>query len=258
MDKWDKDIQTSVEMYNDWYLTEAPKLFNQGKTTSESLVHALFAESNNLTDISDIIIKEHLPALRMCCDPPLAVDRLSGLANITKSSAIRPRDADINAIRQIIIPLINTSINWEVVADRVTMAVVVRNAFVQAQEQRQLDKMRRWLTNNGYLEGNEGDKHFKFRYNVAAKDQVKLPIDIAIWRPKLLCVEAKSAGDYTNTNKRKKEDVERANRLLTYRPDSSYVMLLCGYFDKKYLEFMRSNKIPCVWEHRLDDLHYHL
>jgi type II restriction enzyme len=67
--------------------------------------------------------------------------------------------------------------------------------------------------------------------------------------------EAKSAGDFTNTNKRRKEEaVKMAQLRSTYGSKVQFNLLLCGYFDSGYLGYEASEGIDWVWEHRIDDL----
>jgi hypothetical protein len=161
-----------------------------------------------------------------------------------------------------------------VVADRLCGAVadpIVRNA----QEQRQLSLIRTWLEARGYryespdLVG--GVKQmvpgtFTFRFNVAVSlesgdKQVNIPVDVAIMplgaAPGTLplLIEAKSAGDFTNTNKRRKEEAIKVAQLRrTYGGDVRFVLFLCGYFDSGYLGYEAAEGIDWVWEHRMDDL----
>jgi len=70
-----------------------------------------------------------------------------------------------------------------------------------------------------------------------------------------LLVEAKSAGDFTNVNKRRKEEAIKITQLRrTYGKDVRYVLFLCGYFDSGYLGYEAAEDIDWVWEHRIDDL----
>jgi len=70
-----------------------------------------------------------------------------------------------------------------------------------------------------------------------------------------LLIEAKSAGDYTNVNKRRKEEATKMNLLRrTYGNQVRYILLLCGYFDSGYLGFEAAEGIDWVWEHRISDL----
>lgn len=161
-----------------------------------------------------------------------------------------------------------------IVADRLCGAVanpIIRNA----QEQRQLAAIKDWLEARGYTAIELGDKTkfdemnpgtFSFRMNVPVKLEggnrgVNIPVD-AVIKPKgsakgdmPIFFEAKSAGDFTNTNKRRKEEaVKMAQLRNTYGPDISFNLFLCGYFDSGYLGYEAAEGIDWVWEHRIDDL----
>ena len=70
-----------------------------------------------------------------------------------------------------------------------------------------------------------------------------------------LMIEAKSAGDFTNTNKRRKEEAQKINQLRhTFPSGVQFVLFLCGYFDSGYLGYEAGELIDWVWEHRIDDL----
>ncbi len=91
--------------------------------------------------------------------------------------------------------------------------------------------------------------------------QVKIPIDVVIQPKKLkknrlpILIEAKSAGDFTNTNKRRKEEATKIHQLqATYGVDINFVLFLCGYFGSDYLGYEAAEGIDWVWEHRIDDL----
>ncbi|MGF0304606.1 XamI family restriction endonuclease, partial [Rhodococcus rhodochrous] len=69
-----------------------------------------------------------------------------------------------------------------------------------------------------------------------------------------LLVEAKSAGDFTNTNKRRKEEATKIRQLRkTYGSEIQLVLFLCGYFDAGYLGYEAAEGLDWVWEHRPDD-----
>lgn len=160
-----------------------------------------------------------------------------------------------------------------IVADRLCGAVanpIIRNA----QERRQLALIQAWLNARGYkyLPPGGGTRFdnmppgsFSFRLNVPVKletvKQINIPIDAAIM-PKdakkgqlPLLFEAKSAGDFTNTNKRRKEEaVKMAQLRATYGKEVQFNLFLCGYFDGGYLGYEASEGIDWVWEHRIDDM----
>jgi len=164
-----------------------------------------------------------------------------------------------------------------IVADRLCGAVsdpIIRNA----QEKRQLAGIAVWLEARGYTEhlAVSGVKFnhmqpgtYSFRMNVQVKmiddkgeeKLVNIPVDTVIM-PKTaapgdypLLIEAKSAGDFTNVNKRRKEEAQKMAQLRhTYGPTIRFGLFLCGYFDSGYLGYEAAEGIDWVWEHRIDDL----
>jgi hypothetical protein len=90
---------------------------------------------------------------------------------------------------------------------------------------------------------------------------VNIPVDVVIMPIESydsglpLLIEAKSAGDFTNVNKRRKEEAQKMAQLKsTYGDDVRFVLFLCGYFDTGYLGYEAAEGIDWVWEHRIDDL----
>jgi hypothetical protein len=70
-----------------------------------------------------------------------------------------------------------------------------------------------------------------------------------------LCIEAKSAGDFTNPNKRRKEEATKFVQLRAKHGAAiRYILLLCGYFNTAYLGYSAAEGLDWIWEHRLDDL----
>lgn len=106
---------------------------------------------------------------------------------------------------------------------------------------------------------------FSFRMNVPVTleggNQVNIPVD-AVIMPKSarpgdfpIFFEAKSAGDFTNVNKRRKEEAAKMAQLRnTYGNAVRFNLLLCGYFNCGYLGYEAAEGIDWVWEHRIDDL----
>lgn len=160
-----------------------------------------------------------------------------------------------------------------VVADRLCGAVadpIIRNA----QEKRQLSAIARFLQDRGYTEAGAGTKFnemmagtFSFHTNIpvriadGAEEKINIPVD-AVILPKSahdgdfpLLIEAKSAGDFTNVNKRRKEEATKMQQLKhTYGHTVSYSLFLCGYFDSGYLGYEAAEGIDWIWEHRISDL----
>ncbi len=306
--RWKTDIAMSVDMYNDWFMKFAPQAFRTTRIQTTKDVEVALRSTRNMTNILPVIMRQHpeiLPTLRMSTCPPLAVDRLIGLAgvstNLVKSMEIEkklpPRmnpteiDLELAKIGSIVEKMADPDIFiWlgreepptdteihraaTIVADRLCGAVanpIIRNA----QEKRQLASIKTWLEARGYkqLHGGEGTRFdrmpagtFSFRLNVPVKleggvQRVNIPID-AVIMPKHtkkrgfpIFFEAKSAGDFTNTNKRRKEEaVKMAQLRSTYGKKVQFNLFLCGYFDSGYLGYEAAEGIDWVWEHRIDDL----
>lgn len=161
-----------------------------------------------------------------------------------------------------------------IVADRLCGAVanpIIRNA----QEKRQLSAIKAWLEQNGYKQSSKESSFlptsmdagtFAFHLNITARHEngvkdINIPIDVVIM-PKNARVgdfpilfEAKSAGDFTNTNKRRKEEATKISQLrFTFGEMVRFNLFLCGYFDSGYLGYEAAEGIDWVWEHRIDDL----
>ena len=306
-DRWKQDIAMSVDMYNAWFIRFAPEAYRTTRSETIKTVEATLEATQNLTNVGVEQLKANpwsLPALRMSTCPPLAVDRLIGLAGVSgnlvktmeKDNRLPPRvsrselDGDLEKIQKIIEKMADPDIFvWlgraqnpskkelyraaTIVADRLCGAVanpIIRNA----QEKRQLSAMNEWLTNSGYrnLPASEGVKYnemkpgtFSFRLNVPVEREstgkaINIPVD-AVVMPKAakpgsfpLLIEAKSAGDFANVNKRRKEEAAKMTQLRrTHGAEVRFVLFLCGYFDSGYLGYEAAEGIDWVWEHRIDD-----
>lgn len=304
-DRWKADIALSVDLYNNWFMEFAPKTFRDARVRTTTQVEDALKTTVNLTDIKPETLAANpgvLPMLRMATCPPLARDRLIGLAGVPKNLVERMENGklptrmaevamstELKKISTIIRKMADPDIFvWldrksaataeevhraaTVVADRLCGAVadpIVRNA----QERRQLELIGKWLETRGYkkLEAGQGTKFdemppgtYSFRMNVPVKQEgsaktVNIPID-AIIMPKSakkelpLLIEAKSAGDFTNVNKRRKEEAQKMAQLRgTYGEQVRFALFLCGYFDSGYLGYEAAEGIDWVWEHRIDD-----
>lgn len=309
MDKphlWKEDVARSVDMYNQWFLEFAPAAFRDTRVETTKQVEHSLEITRYLRDIDPATFRANptiLPTLRMSTCPPIAVDRLVGLAGVSKSlvenlekeQRVPPRmaeanvDRDLGRIGDIIERLADPDIFvWlarrdepteaevhraaTIVADRLCGAVanpIIRNA----QESRQLAKMKAWLEARGYTEVPAGSRvefremepgTFSFRLNVqvlaGTTKPVNIPVD-AVIMPKAaapgqlpILIEAKSAGDFTNTNKRRKEEAVKMAQLQAAYAGVPFVLFLCGYFDSGYLGYEAAEGIDWIWEHRIDDL----
>ncbi len=305
---WKADTRASVDQFNQWFMTYAPKAYRDTRIKTVEHVEQGLRMTADLTTITPEVIKKHpaiLQALRMSTCPPLARDRLIGLADSSKSLvgtleegklpsqlSTELLDEHLDRIVGILLRMLDVDIfPWlaekrrpteeeryrssTIVADRLCGAVaepIVRNA----QEKRQLALIEKYLTKRGYklkppAAGTVIDKMepgtFAFRFNVKVKNSrsdaktINIPVD-AIIQPKAaklphlpVLVEAKSAGDFTNVNKRRKEEATKINQLkATYGEQVAFVLFLCGYFDAAYLGYEAAEGIDWIWEHRMDDL----
>ncbi len=306
--QWKNDIAQSVDMYNDWFMKFAPQAFRNTRIQTTKDVEAALAATGNLLSIQPSVIRQHpeiLPTLRMATCPPIAVDRLIGLAGVSTNlvkcmelnkklplrMSVTEADQHLAKISTIIQKMADPDIFvWlgrkaqpteteihraaTIVADRLCGAVanpIIRNA----QERRQLAAIKAWLEQRGYSQIPQGDGTtydtmtpgtFSFRMNVpvtleGGTQTVNIPID-AVIMPKSaqagdfpVFFEAKSAGDFTNTNKRRKEEAVKMSQLRsTYGSKVKFNLFLCGYFDSGYLGYEAAEGIDWVWEHRIDDL----
>ena len=304
--KWKVDIAQSVDMYNQWFMNFAPKAFRDTRIEATKDVKAALGNTDNLTNVTPDILREWpgaLSTLRMSTCPPLAVDRLIGLAGVSPNLVktleqdklpARMKRADLDAGLTMIVDIIEKMADpdifvWigrdkppakaeihraaTIVADRLCGSVanpIIRNA----QERRQLAYIAEWLEARGYImlpDGYNGTFRemppgtYSFRMNVPVGGEdggntINIPVDAVIMRQTAregefpLLVEAKSAGDFTNTNKRRKEEAQKVNQLRhTYGGDVEFMLFLCGYFDSGYLGYEAAEGIDWVWEHRIDD-----
>lgn len=306
---WKNDINSSVDLYNTWFIEFAPKAFRETRISTARSVDQALRKTEFLNNISPEILEKHpdvLPILRMSTCPPIARDRLVGLAGVSKSLVQNMEDTEnphispkmkksliiqeLQKISDIIKKMADPDIfTWlpdsrnpddaeierssTIIADRLCGAVanpIIRNA----QEKRQLAAITAFLEDKGYRLADIGTHYnempagtFSFHTNIpvyvagAAGDTVNIPVDVAIMPLSAskgdipLLIEAKSAGDFTNVNKRRKEEAAKMQQLKnTFGCDVSYSLFLCGYFDSGYLGYEAAEGIDWIWEHRIGDL----
>jgi hypothetical protein len=293
-----------VDQFNQWFMAFAPQAFRSTRLNTTAQVRAALIATNDLRNIDCTTLMSNpiaLPTLRMCTAPPLAVDRLVGLASANKSLigsmeegklAVRMKaellNENLTKICRVLSKLLDRDIfPWldskmdptdherdrasTIVADRLCSAVanpIVRNA----QEQRQLALIGKWLLKRGYRmqkhapndrleQMKAGTYTFRRNLQVGTTNKVNIPIDVVI-QPKKpnrnrlpILIEAKSAGDFTNTNKRRKEEATKIHQLqATFGEDVRFVLFLCGYFGSDYLGYEAAEGIDWIWEHRISDL----
>jgi len=301
---WKADIAASVDRFNQWFMRFAPEAFRSTRVKTTAHVKAALLATNDLRGLNAVTLKASpgaLPTLRMCTAPPLAVDRLIGLADASKNLVGRMEegklpakmqaadlDAELRKLCHILTRLLDRDIfPWldggagptdherdrasTIVADRLCSAVanpIVRNA----QEQRQLALIGDYLVKRGYrkqahpagkppTEMEPGTYTFRMNLPVGKALKVNIPVDVVVQPKRLrkdrlpILIEAKSAGDFTNTNKRRKEEATKIHQLqAAYGPFVAFVLFLCGYFGSDYLGYEAAEGLDWVWEHRIDDL----
>jgi hypothetical protein len=301
---WKADVHASVDLFNQWFLLFAPKAYRDSRAAATVHVEDGIRLTQDLTALTPEVLRRHpgvLQVLRMSTCPPLARDRLVGLASASKhlikvmeeKKAIPLRmpptllQENLARIADTIGRMLDADVfPWiagraapteerhrasTIVADRLCGAVsdpIIRNA----QEKRQLALIAEYLQQRGYRQqphpaGTPLDQMepgtFTFRLNVVVGGprKVNIPIDVVVQRrtPKPgglpILIEAKSAGDFTNTNKRRKEEATKIAQLKqTYGQDVEFILFLCGYFDSGYLGYEAAEGIDWIWEHRISDL----
>src|SRR5574337_796044 len=85
---WKADIAASVDGFNQWFMRFAPEAFRSTRMETTEHVKAALVATKDLRDLNAATLKANpgaLPTLRMCTAPPLAVDRLIGLADANKN-----------------------------------------------------------------------------------------------------------------------------------------------------------------------------
>jgi hypothetical protein len=152
------------------------------------------------------------------------------------------------------------------------LAERLANAFYQpvlrnGQEARQRELLRAYLEDEGFEEVSglpfemaPGGFGFGRNVRVVREDGApqNLPVDCVVSpldaELPLACVELKSAGDFTNVNKRRKEESDKHDALKRAHGENAVFLLqLFGYFGQAYLGFEASAGIDWTWDHRLSD-----
>ena len=302
--RWKGDIAASVDLFNKWFLAFAPKAYRETRIETTKQVEEGLVLTHDLTAITPAVLKGHphiLPILRMATCPPLARDRLVGLADANKSLvlameggriAVRMPAAALHENLERVCGTIKKMLDVDIfpwlegkraasveeryrastiVADRLCGAVsdpIVRNA----QEKRQLALIGSYLEEKGYKQKPHPAREplrdmtpgtYAFRMVVIAGEphRVNIPVDVVIQPKKTsadripVLIEAKSAGDFTNVNKRRKEEATKIRQIRgTHGKKARFVLFLCGYFDSGYLGYEAAEGIDWIWEHRIEDL----
>lgn len=301
---WKADIQASVDFYNAWFLQFAPQTYRTKRIGVTASVEQAIRQSSDLATVDAAVVQAHpeiVPVLRMCCCPPIARERLSGLAGVPLTLVLtleagklpaRPNPTTLQSYLAKVADTIQQLIDvdlfpWlsagrsatraernraaSIVADRLCGAMsdpIIRNA----QEGRQLRSFQQYLVKKGYTQQQPtaktpltdmtpGTYAVRLALVVGGARKVKIPIDMVVQpkRPRVsklpVLFELKSAGDFTNVNKRRKEEAKKMSQLKVEFGDSvEYVLFLCGYFNAGYLGYEAAEGMDWVWEHRIEDL----
>lgn len=302
--EWKADIAASVDHYIAWFIKFAPRTYREKRIEVTQHVEDALLKSKDLSDISAATLRSHpaiLSVLRMCCCPPLARERLAGLAGVKKTLIEKLEEGglplrtntvalqtSLGQVVKVLSDLLDAELfPWlnrgsspgkeerhrgaTIVADRLCGSMsdpIIRNA----QEKRQLDLIGAYLRKKGYrqnphppnkpiTEMEPGTFTFRMNVMVGGANKVKIPIDSVIQpkglRPSRLpiLIEAKSAGDFTNVNKRRKEEAKKMAQLKSQFGDEvEFVLFLCGYFNAGYLGYEAADGMDWIWEHRIEDM----
>ena len=181
---WKADVAASVDQFNQWFLQFAPEAFKTTRATTTEHVKAALVATNDLRKLTTDMLKAHpeaLPTLRMSTAPPLAVDRLIGLAGASKNLVgcmeagklpkrmeVTELETNLAALCRIIARLLDTDIfPWlengheptehertraaTIVVDRLCSAVA-NDIVHEAHYRDQLSEVAAYLNSRGYRE----------------------------------------------------------------------------------------------------------
>ena len=296
-DNWNKDIENSVAFYNNWFMNFAPQAFRNARKGAVANVKTALSQISSLCDLDDELLIQRptiLTVLRHMTCPPLASDRLAGLARVPPSvinsfevGKARESTRRMYAVKimDVVRDLLDVDLfSWidetrrpselqrelaaMVISDRLCGTVtdpLIRNE----QERRQIRAIVSFLSEMGYVEAKpktyrdlkpgEYAIHLAIKVRVGTQ-QIKIPGDVSV-QPRSgkqgdlpILIEAKSAGDFTNVNKRRKEEATKVRQLKESYGDARFVLFLGGYFDSGYLGLAAAEGIDWVWEHRISDM----
>lgn len=211
VDQWKTDVQKSVLYYNEWFLKYAPSTYIKSRQEATAKVETIFQKTDCLNMLSVNMLKEvpeAITILRMATTPPLARDRLVGLADIPRDFIKKLEEGTLpsklsesqaNLILGKIIAIVNKILDkdimpWlekkatpdeidrllaeQIIGDRVCGSLadpLIRNE----QERRQLSGIKKFLIKMGYrfVESKDikdfksmEERTFTFHLNVPVKN----------------------------------------------------------------------------------------
>ena len=300
--RWKEDTRRSVLFYNDWFIKFAPSAYVGARLATIDHVADIFMKTSYLRTVTADLLKknpEMLSILRMATTPPLARDRLAGLADVPSTFLKTLEGGRVSARHSSslgrVVDVINALLDKDlmpwldggkapgrtdllvakaIIGDRACGAAadpIIKNA----QERRQLLTIEKFLEGRSYRLVKSRDitsvqsmppGTYAYHQNLPAKvgsgsRKANISVDVVVQRKDAkkgdfpLLVECKSAGDFVNPNKRRKEEAAKMGQLTaTYGKKIRYILFLCGYFDTAYLGYEAAEGIDWVWEHRVADL----
>lgn len=89
---WKQDVVASVRMYNDWFLGAAPEAFKTTRFEAVNRIEQLMQATDDMRNITPALLKANpsiINGLRMSTSPPLARDRLMGLAGLPNNNLLK-------------------------------------------------------------------------------------------------------------------------------------------------------------------------
>jgi hypothetical protein len=98
---WKADVSASVDLYNDWFLTAAPVAFRESRAISTGKVRLAFKQTEDLNSITLDTLERNpavLSTLRMSTAPPIARDRLIGLAGVNRTVVRRMEEGQFQRV----------------------------------------------------------------------------------------------------------------------------------------------------------------
>ena len=175
IERWKSDVRESVLFYNDWFVKFAPAAYVNARRSAIEKVGKVFASTDNFRKLSGLLLTkcpEAIAILRMATTPPLARDRIAGLADVPRTliksleEGKTSGDADsLDRITAIVARLLDRDIMpWlngkdagerdleiagAIIGDRLCGSLadpIVRNE----QERRQLESIDKFLSGRGY------------------------------------------------------------------------------------------------------------
>lgn len=277
------DIETSAEVFNDWFRSETQSMHAKAWSLATELTNGASLASQGFTLSPSEVLRDHpqfVSVYRQMACPALARERLAGLARVRKTSIERMEEGK-NVSPKVKVAVAAEIEKWlpqspvarEMCAnDRLVVCriadAVYGSVYRNSQEERQLNVIVPSLHKQAYtfvgnvvdpLKMKPGTYGIHVNLYVGSADKSKIPMDLVVM-PHLpvnglpILIELKSAGDTTNVNKRVKEEVRRMDQLQYTYPAVRFVLFLGGFFNGTFLKHLQPNGIEWLWEHRVSDL----